>query len=248
MELITLEICSFSYEGCLSAQRGGGKRVELCSNPFEGGTTPSYGLIKKVKEEIDITLYPIIRPRGGDFFYNRHEFDIMLEDIRFCKEIGCNGIATGVQKADGKLDTERMKKMVDLAYPMRVTCIRVFDLVPDMFKAIDELIDAGCERVLTSGQATHAADAAEKIARLVSAAGERIIIMPGSGIRADNIDYLVKTTKAKEYHTSARKYIASELLGNHSILNDFGSKVDCDEAQIREIKRIAETSYCQIKT
>ncbi|HEY4785485.1 MAG TPA: copper homeostasis protein CutC [Bacteroidales bacterium] len=243
MGIVTLEVCSFSFDGCLSAELGGGNRIELCANSMEGGTTPSYGLIKKVREEISLKLYPLIRPRGGDFYYSDDEFEIMLDDIRLCRNIGCDGIATGIQRADGDIDFDRMKRIVDLAYPMRVTCIRVFDLIHDMFGALDGLVDAGCERVLTSGQAQKAYEAAETIAQLVKYAGDRIVIMPGSGIRPDNIEMLVKTTHASEYHASARTFIPSAVSENHPLLKEFGQAIDCDAVQLKMIKELAEAAF-----
>jgi copper homeostasis protein len=243
MSKITLEVCSFSFESCINAERGGGNRIELCSNPMEGGTTPSYGLIKKVREKTNLKLYPLIRPRGGDFYYSNAEFEIMLSDIRLCKEMGCNGIATGVQDKDGNIDFDRMKRIVDLAYPMGVTCIRVFDIIPDMFKALDGLIKAGCERVLTSGQAPKAYQASETIAQLVNYAGNRIVIMPGSGINPDNIEQLVKTTRATEYHASARTFVPSIVSESHPLLKEFGSAIDCDIFQLMKIKKLAEAAY-----
>lgn len=243
MGIITLEVCAFSFGGCLSAKLGGGSRIELCSNPMEGGTTPSYGLIKKVKEAINLKLYPLIRPRGGDFFYSDDEFEIMLDDIKMCKNAGCDGIATGVQRADGNIDFDRMKKIVETAYPMGVTCVRVFDLIPDMFSALEEIIDAGCERVLTSGQAPKAIDAVETIAQLIKYADNRIIIMPGSGINPDNIEKLVKSTYATEYHASARTFVPSAVSQHHPLLKEFGQAIDCDAVQLKKIKELAEIAF-----
>jgi copper homeostasis protein len=243
MNNVILEVCAFSFEGCLNAKLGGGSRIELCANPLEGGTTPSYGLIKKVRDEIDLNLYPLIRPRGGDFFYSDDEFDIMQNDIKLCKQIGCDGIATGVQHINGTIDLDRMKRIVDLAYPMGVTCIRAFDLVPNMFEALDDLIKAGCERVLTSGQSEKAFIAAETIAELIAYAGNRIIIMPGAGIRPDNIEILVHKTHATEYHTSVRKLIPSNVSQNQRLFKEFGQTISCDAEQLKEIKKLAEAAF-----
>lgn len=243
MAHITLEVCSFSFQGCLNAEKGGGDRIELCSNPLEGGTTPSYGLIKKVREKTNLKLYPIIRPRGGDFYYSDDEFQIMVDDIKTCKEVGCDGIATGIQQANGNIDVDKMKRIVDLAYPMRVTCIRVFDIIPDMFAALDGLVDAGCERILTSGQAPKANEAAETIARLVKYADNRIIVMPGSGINPENIETLVKVTHATEYHTSARTFVPSVVSNRHKLMKDFGYAITCDALQLKKIKELAEATF-----
>ena len=199
-----LEVCAFNLQSSIIAERVGAKRVELCENPADGGTTPSYGTIKQTREKIGISLYPIIRPRGGNFFYDEDEFAIIKQDILLCKQLGCDGISTGVHLQNGEIDTERLKRIVEWAYPMGVTCHRVFDATPNPFKALEEIIDCGCERILTSGQKSAAPEAIEMLADLVQRAEGRIIIMPGAGVRSSNIEALVKGTGATEFHTSAR--------------------------------------------
>jgi copper homeostasis protein len=201
---LLLEVCAFNLQSSIIAERVGAKRVELCENPADGGTTPSYGTIKQTREKISIALYPIIRPRGGNFFYDENEFAIIKQDILLCKQLGCDGISTGVHLQNGEIDTERLKRIVEWAYPMGVTCHRVFDATPDPFKALEEIIDCGCERILTSGQKTAAPEAIEILADLVQRAEGRIIIMPGAGVRSSNIETLINGTGATEFHTSAR--------------------------------------------
>jgi copper homeostasis protein len=201
---LLLEVCAFNLQSSIIAERVGAKRVELCENPADGGTTPSYGTIKQTREKISIALYPIIRPRGGNFFYDENEFAIIKQDILLCKQLGCDGISTGVHLQSGEIDTERLKRIVEWAYPMGVTCHRVFDATPDPFKALEEIIDCGCERILTSGQKTAAPEAIEILADLVQRAEGRIIIMPGAGVRSSNIETLINGTGATEFHTSAR--------------------------------------------
>ncbi|MFT3825298.1 MAG: copper homeostasis protein CutC [Chitinophagaceae bacterium] len=147
-----LEVCAFNIQSCIIAEKAGAYRVELCDNPVEGGTTPSYGTIKRTRERINIKLYPILRPRCGNYYYDEDELAIIEQDIAVCKDLGCDGISIGVQKIDGEIDIERLKRFVELAYPMGVTCNRAFDATPDPFKALEDIIAAGCERILTSGQ------------------------------------------------------------------------------------------------
>jgi copper homeostasis protein len=244
MNRILLEISSFSYNGCIKAKEGGADRIELCSSPTEAGTTPSYGLVKLVKEKIDIQVYPIIRPRGGNFIYTDEEFQIMLNDILLFKSLGCNGIALGVQKTDGKVDTEKLKKLVDKATPMKVTYIRAFDLVPDVFQALDDLIVCGCERVLTSGQVPYAIDSLPLIKKMTDYAGNRISIMPGSGIRADNVETVLKETGVKEIHTSARQIVENSISTETTKL-EFGYGITCDLEQIKSIRQIIDKSLNQ---
>lgn len=206
-----LEIIGFTIESCLIAQAAGAHRIELCDNPSEGGTTPSYGFIKTARENLLIELYPIIRPRGGDFLYSEIEFEVMKADIQICKNLGCDGVVIGMLNADGTVDKQRCKELIDIAQPMGVSFHRAFDRTNDPFKALEDIISIGCERILTSGQKSVATDGAALLNELVKQANGRIIIMPGSGVRSDNIETLVKKTNAIEFHTSARTYTDSKM-------------------------------------
>ena len=160
---------------------------------------------------------------------------IIVHDIFICKELGCNGISIGVQKIDGEIDIEKLKQIVEWAYPMGVTCNRAFDATPDPFKALEDIIVAGCERVLTSGQKSAAPDAGEVLHQLVQQAGNRIIIMPGAGIKSTNIEKLMKKSGAKEYHGSARKAIANPMQFANPLVTDFGNVYLADEEELRKI-------------
>jgi copper homeostasis protein len=206
-----LEVIGFTIESCLIAQATGADRIELCDNPSEGGTTPSYGFIKTARENLSIELYPIIRPRGGDFLYSEIEFEVMKADIQICKNLGCDGVVIGMLNSDGTVDKQRCKQLVDIAQPMGVSFHRAFDRTKDPFKALEDIISIGCERILTSGQKSVATDGAALLNELVKQANGRIIIMPGSGVRSDNIETLVKKTNATEFHTSARTYTDSKM-------------------------------------
>jgi copper homeostasis protein len=228
-----LEVCAFHPESCLIAERCGAVRVELCDNPIEGGTTPSYGTIKKVREKISIKLYPILRPRSGNYFYSDEEFDILEDDIEMCKQLGCDGISVGISKINSEIDTERLKRIVEWAGPMGVTCNRVFDCAPDAFKALEDIISCGCERILTSGQKSAAPDAANLLKQLVEKAGDRIIIMPGAGVKSSNIAKLRDISGAKEFHSSARKMAPNPVTYINKEVSDYGNVYIADETEVK---------------
>lgn len=228
-----LEICAFNIQSCIIAQRAGAHRVELCDNPTDGGTTPSYGAIRKTREAVQIELFPIIRPRGGHCWYDDEEFAIMLEDIQTCKMLQCDGISVGVQLQSGKIDTIRMRRIVELAYPMEVTCNRAFDAVPDAREALEAIIDAGCTRVLTSGLKSSAPEGGDMLRQLVLWADQRISIMPGAGIRSGNIAALRDATGAFEFHTSARKIYPPQIDFTNPAILDLGTVYIADEEEVR---------------
>ena len=197
-----LEICAYNIQSCIIAERAGAGRIELCADPDVGGTTPSYGLIQYAIEHIAIPIFPMIRPRGGNFVYDDHELTIMKKDILMCRELGCPGIATGVALPDGRIDRASMAQLVEWAHPMAVTCHKVFDRTPDAAQALEDVIAAGCSRVLTSGLHATAVEGASVIAQRVVQGAGRIVIMPGGGVRSSNIAQLIRGTNAGEYHSS----------------------------------------------
>ncbi len=199
-----IEIATCDFNTTKSAIAGGADRIELCANLAEGGVTPSYGLIMQCREAFEVLIYPIIRPRGGDFLYTDEEFEIMLHDAKLCKQLGCDGIVIGLLYKDGSIDIKRTATLVEIAYPMGVTFHRAFDRCIDPFKAMEELISMGCERILTSGQQSSAPEGVEMIGKLNQVADHRIIIMPGSGVRKENIKMLAEKTGCTEFHSSLR--------------------------------------------
>jgi copper homeostasis protein len=199
-----IEIATSDYITTAAAVAGGADRIELCANLAEGGTTPSYGTIRHCREAFDVSLYPIIRPRGGDFLYSTEEFSIMLEEVKLCKQLGCDGVVIGLLNADGTIDLKRTAALVTTAYPLGVTFHRAFDRCANPFEALEQLVEIGCERILTSGQVPSAPDGVELIAELNRLAGHRITIMPGSGVRKDNIKMLAEKTGCTEFHSSLR--------------------------------------------
>ncbi len=208
---IELEVIAFDLLSCKVAEEHGADRIELCANPQEGGTTPSYGMIAQARNLIRIQLFPIIRPRGGDFLYTDEDFFAMQDDIRICRDLGCDGVVIGMLDQDGDIDIDRCQKLIGLAGDMQVTFHRAFDRVRDPFDALEKVIDMGCKRILTSGGYPNVNEGIDVLRQLVERAGDRIIIMPGSGVRSENIETLVQKTGARAFHSSARKSIASAM-------------------------------------
>ncbi|MFL5789314.1 MAG: copper homeostasis protein CutC [Flavisolibacter sp.] len=206
-----IEIATTDFNTTKNAVEGGADRIELCAALTEGGITPSYGTIKNCREVFTVQLFPIIRPRSGDFLYNEEEFNIMKADVRLCKELDCDGIVIGLLTKKGDIDLERTQILIDMAYPMEITFHRAFDRCRDPFQALDQLINIGCQRILTSGQASTAPLGIDMIAKLVKAADERIIIMPGSGVRIESVRELAERTGATEFHSSLRSKKKSKM-------------------------------------
>ncbi len=232
-----LEVIGFTIDACIAAQQMGVHRIELCDNPGEGGTTPSYGFIKAARKNGDIELYPIIRPRGGDFLYTADEFEIMKADVQLCKGLGCDGVVIGMLDTYGSVDKIRCSQLVETAYPMGVAFHRAFDRVKEAAEGLEDLIEIGCERVLTSGMVPNALDGAASIAAMVQQANGRIIIMPGSGVRSENILQIARVTGANEFHTSARMLYGSQMQFNSPGMNENLQSVALD---LEEVKKIME--------
>ena len=235
-----LEVCAFAIESCRIAEKVGAARVELCANPIEGGTTPAYGTIKQVRDSISIGLYPIIRPRSGNYYYTPDEYQMIKADIMACRSLHCDGISVGTQTIQGEIDTDWLKRIVEWAGPMGVTCNRAFDGTPDPFKALEDIIACGCERVLTSGQQTAAPDAAGLLGQLVQQAGSRIVIMPGAGVKSANLAKLVRASNATEYHSSARVAAPNPLTYINTAVNDYGHVYIADEEELRKMVAILQ--------
>ncbi len=228
-----LEIAVFNFQSALQAHQMGANRLELCENANEGGTTPSYGTLKLVKDKISIPVFPIIRPRGGDFLYTQDEFETMQKDILLCKKLGYEGVVIGLLNTNGTVDIERTKLLVQLAYPLEVTFHRAFDRTVNAAQAVEDIIACGCSRILTSGQVPNAFDGKDLIKQLITQAGDRIIMMPGSGIRSSNIKEIASYTGATELHSSARKMLATAMQFNQPSMNENLQSVGVDEEEIR---------------
>jgi copper homeostasis protein len=201
-----LEICANSYQSAKNAQDAGAHRIELCSELSVGGITPSYGLLKQVIDTLSIAVFVLIRPRSGNFTYSEEEFDIMKHDIQLCKNLGCAGIVSGVLNKDNTIDIERTQELIELSKPLEFTFHRAFDCVENPQESLEQLINLGVERVLTSGLETSAEKGLELLKQLKEHVNGRITILPGSGINLQNAK-LFKDAGFLEIHLSASKVV-----------------------------------------
>jgi copper homeostasis protein len=244
MKTMKIEACVNSAMSAVEAMKGGAHRVELCENLHDGGTTPSAGAIRIARFMLDIELFVMIRPRGGDFHYNQTEFQIMKEDILFAKTAGADGVVFGILRPDGTIDMERMAELVSLARPMKVTCHRAFDMTADPFASLENIISLKIDRILTSGQKPTALEGAELIRQLIRQAAGRIAIMPGSGIKEHNLLSVIELTGAEEIHIHLEKKEPSLMLYHqHSVFmgNQNQSEYEhvlTDWRRIAEVKRM----------
>lgn len=245
---MVLEIVVYNIESALKAQEGGADRIELCDNPGEGGTTPSFGIIESVRQNVNLDVYVMIRPRGGDFHYTNYEFHSMKRDIYQCQRISVDGIVFGILNADGTLDKKRCKELIDKARPLKVTCHRAFDMTRDPFEALEDCIEIGFDRILTSGHRTTAVLGANLIGELIKKANGRIAIMPGSGVNENTVEEIVLKTGAKEIHFSATAFRDSEMQYRNPAIAGMGSEEGSefryrtvDPQRVRAIRKLAES-------
>jgi len=196
-----LEISVETGGAALAAQRGGADRIELCGNLSIGGITPSVELMRTLREQLRIPVFTMIRPRGGDFVYSEAEFAEMRRSIGETKRAGMDGVVLGILKNERRVDIGRTRELVEFARPLDVTFHRAFDDCADLREALEDVIQTGASRILTSGGAKSAPEGASMLAELVQLAGERVVILPGSGINASNISEVAKHTHAREFHS-----------------------------------------------
>jgi copper homeostasis protein len=240
-----IEVCANSAQSCVEAEAGGAKRVELCAAIPEGGATPSYGEIKTAQaltSVIDINV--IIRPRGGDFLYTQAEIQSMFYDIEMARKLGVQGVVFGCLTKEGNIDVKLLCRLAAMARPLSVTFHRAFDVCRDPFTALEQLIDAGIDRILTSGQQPDAVKGIPLIAELVKRAGNRIIIMPGCGVREDNIARIEAETGAREFHTSARSIVHSAMEFRNEAV-PMGSSIVTSEFETVQTDRKKVAAYLQ---
>jgi copper homeostasis protein len=197
---ILVEACVDSVASSLAAERGGAQRLELCDALFDGGTTPSAGMIAACKSAVSLPVVVMIRPRGGGFVYSADERDVMLRDMKVARELGADGIAIGALRSDGTIDVDLVQSLVEAARDLPVTFHRAFDFTPDLSASLELLAETGVRRILTSGGAPIAAEGATVIADLVRRAGSRVTVVAGGGIRENNVRNLVSVSGVREVH------------------------------------------------
>lgn len=244
-----IEACIGTLQSGLEAEKGGANRVELCDNLAEGGTTPSAALIQMTKERLKIPAAVMIRPRHGDFLYSDLEFEIMKRDISFCKSVGVEAVVFGLLTNDGRIDCERTKKLVQEAGNMEVCFHRAVDLSRDYFEAIEQIIDCGCKRILTSGAANKAVEGFENIKKTQELYGDKIEIMVGSGINAENVSKFYEIG-IRNFHLSGKVQIDSlmtyrrEGVSMGAISADEEYKItQTDYRKIENVKKVLETKF-----
>ncbi len=198
-----LEICCGSIDDAIEAERGGADRVELCSALFLGGLTPSLGTVLEAKAQLKIPVMVMIRPRGGGFCYTDAEFATMERDTALAVESGADGIVFGILRADGEIDLDRCAKIRKLIGDRQAVFHRAFDVTPDPFKALDQLIGLRMTRVLTSGQEDSALEGWALIKKLIEQAAVRIEVLPGGGIKPRQVRQVVKATGCGQIHLTA---------------------------------------------
>jgi len=236
---VLIEVVIDSVRSAIAAQEGGANRVELCDNLVEGGTTPSAGMIQQVRTSINIGLQVMIRPRGGDFCYAPEELAVMKQDIQMVKALGADGVVFGLLTEAAHIDVANMQELIDLARPMNVTCHRAFDMTVDPEKALQELIELGVDQLLTSGTQTTAVEGKTQIAQWVQAVGDKIEIMPGSGITAENVQEILETG-VQSIHTSGRGSIDSKMQFRNPHISMGGGRLPAEyELLVADTQKIA---------
>ena len=248
-----IEIVVYNIESALRAQEGGADRIELCDNPGEGGTTPSYGTIELVRQNVSMDVFVMIRPRGGDFCYSSYEFHAMKRDISQCQKLSVDGVVFGILNPDGTIDKKRCKELIAQCRPLKVTCHRAFDMTKDPFQALEDCIEVGFDRILTAGQQPAASKGVDLITDLISRANGRIVIMPGSGVNEDTVEGIVSKSRATEIHFSATAFRNSDMKFRNEKIAGMGSDEGAefklrtvDPERVRRTREIAEKANARV--
>lgn len=230
---VSFELCAETLAACRAARDGGADRIELCSALKEDGLTPSHALINAAVKQNGPPVHALMRPRGGGFSYSESEMALLREDVLHARALGVSGVVIGILRLDGTIDVDRTSELVALAAPLEVTFHRAFDLASDRNNALEAVIATGCHRLLTSGGQRTALEGATTLELLVKAAGTRIEIVAGGGVRADNVAEIVKRSGVRHVHSSLRKK-AEEAAGLFSAPD---STDVVEVADVREMTR-----------
>lgn len=243
-----LEIVCTNIESVLAAIQGGADRIELCETLETGGVTPSYDFIRLAKKASTIPLHVLIRPRSGDFVYSSAELSLMKDSVLFCKDIGVEGVVLGCLLPDGKIDTDKTRELVSLAKPMSVTFHRAFDVAANYPEILEDVVSCGCDRLLTSGQASNALLGKERIRELILLSKNKLVVMPGGGVREENISEIIRFTGSSEIHSSCLNFGPSNKISslnnltvNANSTSDQATPIP-DPEDIRRLKKIANNS------
>jgi copper homeostasis protein len=243
---VTAEVVVYNIASALAAEAGGADRIELCDNPGEGGTTPAAGVIEVVRQHVTLDVFVMLRPRGGDFCYSSYEFHAMKRDLAQCQRLSVDGVVFGILLPDGTIDKKRCTELIARARPLKVTCHRAFDMTRDPRQALEDCIEAGFDRVLTSGQRLQAIMGVDLIGEMVRQANGRIAIMPGSGVNETTVEEIISKTGAREIHFSAATNEPSKMTYRNPAIAGMGSDEGSeyllrtvDSERVRQIKALA---------
>ena len=232
---ILVEIAVHTIESALAAEKGGADRVEVFSNPLEGGVTPSEGLMAVIREKLTRDIHIMIRPRGGDFLYSDMEFEAMGRDIEVARGVGANGVVFGLVHKDGTVDMKRIRQLVEAARPLSVTFHRAFDACRDPETALEELVECGVDRVLTSGGEANAVLGSNLISQLVRIAGHRTKIVAAGGVNSTNVRQIVEQTGVSEVHAGLRSTVSGPMrFQNRKIRLGHGAAGEYERIVVRE--------------
>ena len=240
------EIVVYNIGSALGAEAGGADRIELCDNPGEGGTTPSAGVVEVVRQHVNLDVFAMLRPRGGDFCYSSYEFHAMKRDLFQFQRLSIDGVVFGILLPDGTIDKKRCGELIAKARPLKVTCHRAFDMTRDPHQALEDCIEVGFDRILTSGQKPQALDGVDLIRDLIKQAAGRISIMPGSGVNENTVAEIVSKSGAQEVHFSAMGNEASRMIFKNPSISGMGSDEGSeylirtvDPERVKNIKALA---------
>lgn len=241
------EVVVYNLESAFKAQDGGADRIELCDNPADGGTTPSLGTIEVVRQNVTMDVFVMLRPRGGDFCYSSYEFHAMKRDVYAIQKLGVDGFVFGILNPDATLDKKRCKELIGKIRPLKAACHRAFDMTHDPMQTLEDCIEVGFERILTAGQHPTAREGVDLIRQLMERAGNRISIMPGSGVNEKTVSAIVARTGAQEIHFSATSHRDSLMTFQNQKIATMGEEGaseyqirTVDPARVRAIRALAE--------